>query len=148
MLDKIIFTKFLRQLKVILPTRAPDTEDPDVVNLWYDAFSGYTSDDMRFLYKTARTACKVFPSISEMLEFLQSTTRPSLADKKLIEPPKEIKCNLCGSTGWINALDSEERSYAFRCGDCSTATKLGLSKSIPVWDETRFTPKGFHRLPA
>lgn len=54
----------------------------------------------------------------------------------------EKRCHHCDFTGMVLALDSNQNSYAFRCGSCDVAVELGLSVSIPLW----MGQAGFKRL--
>ena len=50
-------------------------------------------------------------------------------------------CSTCEGTGWAQALDNGDKSFAFRC-TCGIAHSRGLSERIPLWDP-KFVKQGF-----
>ena len=78
--------------------------------------------------------------ISATGEIINSNARKICSEK---QKPGRI-CSQCENSGWVQALDPDGYSFAFRC-HCPPAMEKGISSSIPLWEE-KYEKMGYKRI--
>lgn len=136
---------FLKSLKAAIPTKAPDFSSFEVQNAWCEGVEEHIRDKSHgFKVHTILTGRhKFFPSISEIIE---ASRRDQSTEKELTDASKkkesarlrydnaEYRCTMCDLAGKISAFHKTTQTpWGFRCIDCDSAERNGLSKDIPLW---------------
>jgi hypothetical protein len=121
---------------------------PEKLRLIWEQLKHYSSSEWQAAVHNLILNHRYAPQMKEIEEALEqskarssSTQSDSIIRESIIEEKNGTACSYCESFGTLVARrkDTPGTPYAFRCGFCSAADKLGLSRFIPQWNASRET---------
>lgn len=80
MITRDKFVQFLMKTQLILPQGAPNTDNPEVQEAWYEALGHHELDTIRKVYLICRVRCDKFPTIRQIEEFIDEINVPIARD--------------------------------------------------------------------